>query len=33
MSGNDVIAMTAIGWNMSSRGLTLAQTATTYALV
>ena len=33
MSGNDVVEMAAIGWNMTSRGATRAQDATTYALV
>jgi len=33
MSGNDVVEMAAIGWNMTSQGVTAAQAAATYALV
>jgi hypothetical protein len=33
MSGNDAVVMAALGWNMTSKGATLAQTAVTYALV
>jgi len=33
MSGNDVIEMAAIGWNMTSQGITAAQAAATYAAV
>src|SRR5262249_41532712 len=33
MSGNDVVEMAALGWNMTSRGAALAQTAASYALV
>jgi hypothetical protein len=33
MSGGDAITVAAIGWNLTSKGLTLAQTATTRPLV
>jgi len=33
MSGNDMIVMAAIGWNMTNQGQQVAQTAASYALV
>ena len=33
MSGNDAIEVAAIGWDLTSKGDTLAQTATDKALV
>ncbi len=33
MSGNDVIEVAAIGWNLTAKGIALAQTAQTHALV
>jgi hypothetical protein len=33
MSGNDAVEVAAIGWNLTAKGLALAQTAQTHALV
>jgi len=33
MSGNDATEVAAIGWNLTSKGAVLAQTATTKAIV
>jgi len=33
MSGNDMVAMAAIGWNLTAKGKALAGTAATFALV
>jgi hypothetical protein len=33
MSGNDIVVMAAIGWNMTPSGVTAAQAAKAYALV
>ena len=33
LTGNDVVEMAAIGWNMTTSGITVAQTAVTHPLV